>query len=419
MIAVHSLTPPDLAGLATGYGGAEVVTELWRAQHSRRLLLLRLFVDRAGPDAGCEAAVAALIRADERVGAARDVLVEPMVGAWAAAAIRSMAAAAVPPQETAHLAAVAAAAALSAGTDAELSGYARAGWVYLPAMGRVRVPDGDSRVRLTVEKGRLWVDDAEVEFTGPAWQGRRRLTAAGDPELAVYLEDLDPYRDAYHVPAADRVPPEDLAAWQRGLDETWSLLTAHLPRRAAELAAGLHSLVPLRKPASNAAHSATAREAVGVIGLDLPRSPADFAVALVHEFQHSKLSALLDIVPLYDGSATKTFFAPWRADPRPIGGLFQGVYAFLGVADVWRALSVSPERFPSAQQEFAEARAQVADAVRTLGDSGLLTEDGRHFVEGMTEAVERMAVDEVPPTKVAAAEHRLKLRREAWRQAHR
>jgi uncharacterized protein len=213
--------------------------------------------------------------------------------------------------------------------------------------------------------------------------------------------------------------PEELAAWRRQLAETWQILTGLAPARAAELVAGLHSLVPLRTPAANAAHSATAREAVGVVGLDLPRSPADFAVALVHEFQHSKLSALLDIVALYDGSDQRTFFAPWRTDPRPISGLLQGVYAFLGVADVWRALSARPDRFPSALREFAHTRAQVTDAIGTLAASGLLTAPGRRFLAGMTEAVERLHATGVPAAMSAAAERTLTSRRAAWRQEHR
>jgi HEXXH motif-containing protein len=406
-------------GLAAGYGGADAIRQLWRAQHSRRLLLLRLFVDEVGPDADSEAAVAAIVAADEGDAAARDVLVEPMVAVWAAATIRSISAGTITKQETAHFAAVAAAAALRGGVGAELRGRTRDGWLYLPATGRLRVSSGDSHVRLRVENGHLWVNGAQVEFAGPAWQERRRLTTVSGLELAVFLEDLDPYRNAYHVPAASRVSPGDLDAWSRGLAETWSILTEYVPDRATELAEGLHSLVPLQKPTSDAAHSATAREAVGVVGLDLPRSAADFAVALVHEFQHSKLSALLDVVALYDTSARHTFFAPWRSDPRPVGGLFQGVYAFLGVADTWRELSADPQRFPSAQREFAAARAQVADAVCTLDASGLLTEPGRRFVKGMMDAVEGLYAHEVPTATVVAAERTLKLRREAWWQTHR
>ena len=53
-------------------------------------------------------------------------------------------------------------------------------------------------------------------------------------------------------------------------------------------------------------------------------------MTLVHEFQHSKLSAMLDLVPLTDPDDHGRYFAPWRVDPRPLAGLLQGVYAFVG-----------------------------------------------------------------------------------------
>jgi uncharacterized protein len=173
----------------------------------------------------------------------------------------------------------------------------------------------------------------------------------------------------------------------------------------------------LERPTANAAHSATAREAVGVIGLDLPHNAADFAVALVHEFQHSKLSALLDIVPLYDGTSKETFFAPWRMDPRPIGGLFQGVYAFLAVADTWRALALDPVAFPQAEREFAEARAQVSDALRTLTDSRLLTPAGERFVAGMRRCLTRLEMTAVSTEAERHADRVLTQRRIRWERA--
>jgi uncharacterized protein len=411
VIGTHSVSTENFDALALGYGGSPAISELWRGQCSRRLLLLRLLVEKAGPDADNAAAVATIIESEERDEAARQVLIEPLVGVWAARTIRNISKSTVTKQETAHLAAVAAAAAINAGADAELPGYARDGWLYLPAIGRVRALAGDGRVRLTVENGRLRVDGAQRDPEHPDWQERRRLTAGN---LTVFLEDLDPYRNAYHVPPADRLSPSDFDVWRRQLDETWSILTELAPGRAAEVAEGLHSLVPLSKPEANAAHSATTKEAVGVVGLDLPKSPADFAVALVHEFQHSKLSALLDIVALYDGSDQQTFFAPWRVDPRPVGGLLQGVYAFLGVADLWRVLSSQPQRFPSAEQEFADARAQVTDAISTLTTSGLLTRAGQRFVEGMTEAVTKLHATGLPAARVTAAERALASRRAAW-----
>jgi len=417
MIAPHTLPGETLDGLAAGYGGPDGIRALWRGQHSRRLLLLKLLIERTGPSTDRDEAVAAIIAAEERDPAARQVLVEPMVGRWAAATLRGMAGSGAPAEQTGHLGAVAAAAALRAGTVAELRGCARHGWLHVPAVGRIPVSRGDGPVRLSTNRGRLVVDGVEFGPADRRWQ-RRRTLLTGRGGNVVYLEDVDPYRDAYHVAAADRLSTADFGTWTRLAADTWQVLTRHAPSRAAELAAGLHSLVPLRKPIANAAHSATAREAVGVVGLDLPRDAADFAVALVHEFQHSKLSAVLDIVPLYRRASDRTFFAPWRTDPRPIGGLLQGAYAFIAVADVWHDLSSAPDAFPQAQREFAEARAQVSDALDTLAGSGLLTPTGERFLNGMRGSVERLRAVDLPTATDLAAQRVLALRRTAWDRAN-
>lgn len=411
MIRPHVLAGPMMDDLALGFGGRAAVQTLWEGQRSRRLLLFRLVVDGLGPARDVDAATAAIIEAERREPLSRSVLAEPFVGAWAAVTVRALADSASTPAQRGHLGAVAAVATLRAGTAAELSGWTRGGWLHLPQLGRVRAAVSDGPVTLTIRDGRLWIDGVPAAPDGPDGQARRSLRAG---DLTVAFDDVDPYRDAYHVPAAGRLSAEAVAEWGRLLAETWHILTTWMPGRAAEIAAGLHSLVPLERRSPSAAHSATAREAVGVVGLDRPRRAADFAVALVHEFQHSKLSAVLDIVPLYDGSSGRTFFAPWRIDPRPIGGLFQGVYAFLAVADAWRALAQDPASFPQAEREFAEAGIQVSDALDTLDTSGLLTAAGRRFVSGMRRSLGELELDRLPPAARGHAHRVLAQRRSRW-----
>lgn len=423
MIETHRIADDDFAALATGCGGPAVIRALWRGQRSKRLLLLRLLVQRwPAPTRERDHALAVLAGAESRAPTAvGDVLAQPMVGAWATSTLRLLRKG-WPGRwpirvELGHLGPIAAVAALRAGLDAELVGYARAGWLSLPAVGRLALDVSEgAAVQLSTRAGRLLVQGTEIDDTAPTWQPVRRLgvSRAAIP-IDVALDDIDPYRDAYHVPAADRLSTAEVSRWRRLFVDTWRILTRHAPVRASELAAGLQSMVPLTKPDARAARSATVREAVGVVGLDLPASAADFAVALVHEFQHSKLTAVIDIVPLYDGSSTETFFAPWRADPRPVGGLFQGTYAFLGVADTWRSLSEDGIAFPEAERRFAEAREQVSVAVATLAGCGLLTPAGQRFVDGMAEAAADLR--EIPLTAqvTSAAKAALEHRREAWR----
>jgi HEXXH motif-containing protein len=57
---------------------------------------------------------------------------------------------------------------------------------------------------------------------------------------------------------------------------------------------------------------------------------------LVHEIQHLKLRALLDLITLTLPDDGSRYYAPWRPDPRPVSGLLQGAYAFLAVSVFWR-----------------------------------------------------------------------------------
>ena len=173
--------------------------------------------------------------------------------------------------------------------------------------------------------------------------------------------------------------------------------------------------MPLAAAGSGPARSATAWDAFGSFGSTAPDSAADFAVTLVHEFQHSKLSALLDLMPLYDARAPGRYYAPWRMDPRPLGGLLQGVYAFIAVADTWRLLRADRDLAEQAEQEFADIREQVSHALDGLCESSALTERGRRFTAGIRDATESLLAVELPGEVTRRAREKLERNYEAWR----
>jgi HEXXH motif-containing protein len=204
--------------------------------------------------------------------------------------------------------------------------------------------------------------------------------------------------------------------------------------------------VPLSATAGAAGTSVTCDDTFGGCALTLPVHPAAFAATLVHEFQHTKMSAIRRLVPLYDRDADGRFHAPWRPDPRPVGALVQGVYAFLGVADFWRSVRAAPSlrdraapslrdraapslrdraapslrdrAAPSlrdrAEQEFADLREQVRDAHGALVRSGLLTPAGEIFHARMGVALDAMLAEPVPPGVARRARRRLARNRLAW-----
>jgi HEXXH motif-containing protein len=430
MIHRHRLAPEAFSALASGGGGTATVDALRESRLARHLLLMRFVAgawpgDPAERDAALAALGAAQELAPDRVAR---VLADPLIGAWATwtgRRIRGHVKEATPLRaDLGHLPAIAAVATAASGGSADLRGYARHGVVSLPGLGAVRLPVPDlAPVELTVRAGAVTVHSGQGSVTVSAdprtgvWREVRRLraTSAG-MSCEVALDDLDPYRGGHHAPPADRLPADEFERWQGLFGDTWALLAGAVPARAAELAAGLRVLVPLVPGAPGTARSATTPDAFGALGLTLPPSPADFAVTLVHEFQHSKLSAVLDLVPLCDPADDRSYFAPWRTDPRPIGGLLQGVYAFLGVADTWRSLRGRTGLTTAAVQEFADVRAQVDETLTVLEDSGGLTPAGRRFAAGMRCTADAFLAESLPDAAVRRARERLDRNRQAWAQ---
>ena len=141
-------------------------------------------------------------------------------------------------------------------------------------------------------------------------------------------------------------------------------------------------------------------ESFGTVAMSRQPDKYTCAETLVHEAQHLKLCALLDLVPMTrrpdDG---QRYYAPWRTDPRPASGLLQGAYAFLGVSGFWRgqlACRLGTAVRQRAQAEFARWRDGVALVVETLLGSGQLTEDGENFVATMARVLDAWWREPVP-----------------------
>lgn len=405
----HSVSPPLFAAIATGRGGAEAIDALHAAQVSKHLMLIAHLLD-SWPDAAAAAVATDLLERSRAAApeAFRAIVGAPLVGAWSGIAVRALERDAAQRADFLHVNTLVVLAAAAAGISASVPVPVNDGVVVLPGWGAVASPHPQETTAV-VEGGRVQIGGVDVEARG--WQPVRHLTGDG---IDLELDDLHPYRHGHHVPPANRLSDEAVVAWQAGFAEAWRLLSERAPERAAELRAGLRTLVPLRQT-DRSARSATIRHAFGVFGLTLPPAPDEFAVTLVHEFQHSKLSALLDVVPLTDPDDDGRYFAPWRTDPRPLPGLLQGVYAFAGVADTWRALRGDDESGAYAERQFAEARIQVDCGLIAVERSGALTADGETLVAHLRRAVDEMLAEQIPQQTVREAERVLDRTLSAWR----
>ncbi|MEU3743729.1 MULTISPECIES: HEXXH motif domain-containing protein [Streptomyces] len=423
----HHLVPSaHFDALAAGRGDAGTIRFLRTTEYSRRLLLLRALLDGVaetpgalGPlpdvDSVWDTLSAAQERSPEVFG---ELLLHPQVGVWLGHGLRRLRRTAWGDgplwTDLGHVFTVCAVAALRTGLPLRTTVPLRDGGVMFPTLGLARLPDRPrwGTAEVVVEAGRLRVDPhgacvGPPDRTGtpgppgppgpllctgppgddvPGWQGPHRLHArvAGRP-VGVWLDDIDPYRDLSEPLPAHRLSPDETARWRERFGLALGLLEDSDPEAAVALAEGLRSVTPVRSTSAWTVLSASSGDAFGGLLTSLPPDPVTFAVTLVHEFQHTKLGALLHLLTLERDDGAERHHAPWRDDPRPLSGLLQGAYAFLGITDFWsRRLDRAPaaER-ASAEFEFALGLRQTREAVETLGADPALTAHGRRFVRGM------------------------------------
>ncbi|GIG62084.1 hypothetical protein Lfu02_64560 [Longispora fulva] len=431
MIARHRISPEALAALPSGGNPGNVIGTLRDVAHSDNRLLFRFL---ATSEQGVSpTAVELLVEADRvEPDVVGHLLAQPWTGAWLTGCARHLREktpmSAEVHADLAHLGALAAVAATRAGLDADVETSVRGGLVAFPDLGAAAVNAPEfSPARITVRGEAVTVTTVDDKLTLPRdldeetgrWYPLRRLRADCDGRrLTVVLDDLDPFRSCHGHAVSGRIRPAEFARWQAMFQEAWQLLVRHVPWRADEVAAGVSSIVSLTRYADGPMLSATSRDAFGGLGVTHPDDAVALASALVHELQHSKLYSLLRIVPLYETAGSELYFSPWRRDPRPLKGLFQGAFAFLGVADVLGQLRSKPGVGDAVIQEFADVGEQLADAMDTLDGCGLLTAVGAELVARMRSALGRLVDPPLPADVVRRAREALRANRDRWRRVN-
>jgi uncharacterized protein len=427
----HEMPAAQLGELATGFGGRDALGHLEQAQRSvRRALVAAVYGTAMGLAPGVDVTSIQegwdlLTRIDaDHPQAVDTVLAYPYLRVWAAHSLERLrdgrtddaCQAGSLTSDLSYLVGVAMAAAIHGGLPARLSVPVRDGFTVLPSIGRLAVPGADPGDTVTVESrpsdGTFTITAADGTWTitsatraldpaaGPAdrgwrWQPVRHLSAPG---LSVALEDTDPFRDCYGRPAVPRLGEEMVTRWESQFTMAWDLIQREHSAYAPGLAAGLTAIVPLTAGEAGREVSATARHAFGAVAAALPAGHAHLALLLIHEFQHVKLGAVLDMFDLFDPADQRRFQVAWREDPRPLEGVLQGTYAHLAVTDFWRTHRHSAQgpAARTAHAQFARWRAATAEAIETLAGCGSLTPLGLTFVDGMRDSITPWLTEPVP-----------------------
>ncbi|MFC6080060.1 aKG-HExxH-type peptide beta-hydroxylase [Sphaerisporangium aureirubrum] len=286
------------------------------------------------------------------------------------------------------------------------------GRIALPGTGVCLRPDGAgpyTRVRVTVSDGEVCTTDGLGE------PGRDLVPRLGaGPELNWLDRDLrlggrTPYLFADLAPGEAR-------HWARTLDGYFAIVAEVCPPLAAELAGGLRALVPIRSHDTSVHVSGSFREAPGLVALSLG-TPLATMEALVHEYGHQKLYAVLTLDPLIVGDPGEAVhYSPWRDDPRPLSGLLQATFTFVSVLHFYRAVLAAPSTGLDPAKVIARAyqlAGQVADGLAELHTHATFSPLGRALTDTMTtHLADHTASFPLPP---AAERDRVDTRRTAHR----
>ncbi|MFI6622324.1 HEXXH motif domain-containing protein [Streptomyces sp. NPDC050528] len=443
-----ALSSEDLHALASGGATPTALTFLEKGERTRRLLLLRQLLDALAGRPELTAPIGPWTHAWNllELGArtapaiADELLTSPQTGTWLAHTLRRLHRQhtwADMWTDTGRLFALAATAALRCGLDADLPVPLREGSLSLPSVGLVTAPGQHpehSVGRLVISQGMftLATDQGTTPRTfltsPPAahWLPLRILTPG-----TVTLDDLDPYRDLDEPVAPQPLSAGEAAGWQSLYAEAHAILTADARADSDILVAGtvdpnrIRTIVPWQPTdtGDSGTHlpqlSASTGDAYASMVISRPPDAVRLAETLVHEFQHSKLAALLHHFALLDDDRTECYYAPWRSDPRHLTGLLHGAYAFTGVAGFWRLRMRDPWSDTAAREfaayHFALRRLQARLVVRTLGRSGRLTPHGSAIVDGLARTLTDWLHEEVPERVLYRARTAARLHRTEWR----
>ncbi|MEU5848658.1 HEXXH motif domain-containing protein [Saccharopolyspora shandongensis] len=402
--------------ICAGAVGEESAALLGSGEFSRRRLLLRALMDFAGtaddPLSEPEHAWQLLEESEARApDVVRQILMYPSVGVWVRRVLRSGRArhanAAAGRSELGYLNLMAASAAIRSGIPCRIRVPVAHGSIVLPTLGRIRLSTrfplatadlhNTSRgVEVEAMSGRL-----SVALPGPSDDSdfapvREHTTSARGMDLAVRIDDSDPYREFSGPRPPRALDQAECSEWRKLLDEAWEVLTRSHPGNARELSACLSTIVPVGSGSGMVSASSSA--AFGSIALSAKQSAVELAETLVHELQHSKLNALINLVDLVEDTAGGDCYAPWREDPRPIGGMLHGIYAFVAVVEFWRVQRdlLGDADVRRAHFWFAHHRHQVRRALDALRGGGGLTELGQELVSAVADRLAACEQEPVP-----------------------
>ncbi|MCB9704986.1 MAG: hypothetical protein H6711_24125 [Myxococcales bacterium] len=203
------------------------------------------------------------------------------------------------------------------------------------------------------------------------------LAAIDDNPLAD--REAHPDKSGNAIDLGDASP----ATWAAALADALVVIGDHMPALRAEIDLYIQQFVPVGVDPERHL-SASFQEAIGTIYLSLHPRPMTMVEAVIHEFSHNKLGALLELDPVLENAFTSVHRSPVRPDPRPLHGLLLALHAFLPVARLYEVMLAADDPRLPRPEGAARLRQIIAsnhEAAEVLAEHGRPTAIGRPLLD--------------------------------------
>jgi len=185
------------------------------------------------------------------------------------------------------------------------------------------------------------------------WPITDTLVLAGVDNNPLAMSEAHPDKFGNRLDLGGRPASE----WTRTLADGLALIQSYMPELRAEIDLYLHQIVPVGYDAHTHL-SASYQEVIGTVYMTLHPQPMTMVEATIHEFQHNKLHAQLELDPLLHNAFHPLYSSPVRPDPRPLQGLLLAVHAFQPVARLYQLMRAAGHEGTS-QPDFERRYAQI------------------------------------------------------------
>jgi HEXXH motif-containing protein len=219
----------------------------------------------------------------------------------------------------------------------------------------------------------------------------------------------------------EELTPTSTIKWLSSLEEAWFWINSCSTLLASEIFMGVQSLVPVHSHAIDVHRSQTFREIPGLLVLSWMSDTSVIVEALVHEYHHHKLNALLNLDPIIvEGSPEEIYYSPWRDDPRPLSGILQGIYVFQAVLEFWHKIlktDIPVLQEKRLQQKVYSAKKQLLTALKVLTTNAGFSLIGQALIEAIEENIDRVE-PEISQIEQQQIDLRLKEHQQKWEAAN-